>query len=71
VGGHRDSDAHGMLAVTVEYDCEGCGVHVINFGRDRVPVSGFCAVCEWLCEFVPDPEEMMALRLHLMPRDQD
>jgi hypothetical protein len=22
-------------------------------------------VCEWLCEFVPDPEEMMAVRQRL------
>jgi hypothetical protein len=46
----------------IEYDCEGCGVHVFGFGRDTVPVSHMCAGCAWLCEFVPDPVEMMELR---------
>lgn len=48
--------------MTVEYHCEGCGDHVFNAGRDTVPKSQMCAVCEWLCEFVPDPVEMMELR---------
>ena len=48
----------------VEFDCEGCGVHVLSFGRDRVPVSHLCATCEWLCEFVPDPDEFWAIYTH-------
>jgi hypothetical protein len=48
----------------VEYDCEGCGVHVYAF-RETVPVSRMCATCEWMCEHVPDPEEMMRLRKQL------
>lgn len=49
----------------IEFVCEGCGDHVYAFGRVSVPVSGLCAVCEWLCEYVPDPEAMMALRLRM------
>jgi hypothetical protein len=49
----------------IEFDCEGCGAHVYNVGRDTLPVSGMCALCEWLCEHVPDPEEMMTLRRKL------
>lgn len=48
--------------MTIEYDCEGCGMYITNTSRDTVPVSRLCMMCEWLCEFVPDPEEMMALR---------
>jgi hypothetical protein len=46
----------------IEFDCEGCGVHVFAAGIDTVPGHGLCAVCAWLCEFVTDPEEMMAIR---------
>jgi hypothetical protein len=52
----------------IEFDCEGCGVHVFAFGRDTVPLTHLCATCEWLCEFVPDPEELMAVRRRLAPR---
>jgi hypothetical protein len=51
--------------VTSRYDCEGCGIRVFVFGRDTVPAHGFCAICAWLCEFVPDPIEMMAMRRHI------
>lgn len=47
----------------IEYDCEGCGIHVYAYGRDAAPMTGFCGTCEWLCEHVPDPEEMMAIRV--------
>ena len=50
------------MAVTA-YDCEGCGAHVLQTGRDGVPRSQLCAVCEWLCEHVT-PEEMMEIRAH-------
>ena len=43
----------------VEFDCEGCGVHVVALGivrRDGVrwarPAHGFCAICEWLNDFI-------------------
>lgn len=49
----------------VEYDCEGCGIHVFGFGRDTVPKSHMCATCEWMCEFIPDPQKMMDMRRHL------
>ena len=48
----RPTGADGMI----EFDCEGCGGHVVATGRDTIPRSGLCATCEWLCEFVPDPE---------------
>jgi hypothetical protein len=51
----------------VEFDCEGCGIHVYAFGRNRVPVSHLCATCEWLCEHVPDPVEMMVMRKRMEP----
>jgi hypothetical protein len=49
----------------IEFNCEGCGVHVVAFGLATIPKTGLCAMCEWLCEFVPDPEEMMAVRQRL------
>ena len=48
----------------IEFDCEGCGLHVYAFGIDTVPKHHFCAACAWLCEFVPDPEEMEQIRRH-------
>ena len=51
-----------------EYDCEGCGAHVIVVGRETVPGSGLCSVCEWLCEFVPDPDEFWAAYRRLAHR---
>lgn len=59
----RDHDPRAMI----EFDCEGCGVHVLGFGRDTIPLSHMCGLCEWLCEFVPDPEAMMKLRGHMRP----
>jgi hypothetical protein len=50
------------VSEVVEYGCEGCGVTVFSFGRPAVPKSHMCAVCEWMCEFVPDPVEMMEMR---------
>jgi hypothetical protein len=49
----------------VEFDCEGCGMHVISFDVDSVPKHGMCTECAWLCEFVPDPTEMMTVRRFL------
>jgi hypothetical protein len=46
----------------LEFDCEGCGWHVVAPALEAIPVHGFCAVCAWLCEYVPDPEEMMRVR---------
>lgn len=50
---------------TIEFDCEGCGNHVIQFGGDK-PASQLCSVCAWLCEHIPDPAEM--IELHNMLR---
>jgi hypothetical protein len=41
----------------IEFDCEGCGVHVVDLGSVTAPASRLCATCAWLCEFVPDPGE--------------
>lgn len=43
----------------IEFDCEGCGDHVISFGMDKVPRHGLCGVCAWACEFIDDPQEMI------------
>ena len=36
----------------VEYDCEGCGVHVVALGIVAPPGHGFCSICDWLNDFV-------------------
>lgn len=41
----------------LEWDCEGCGYHVIALGMDQIPAHRFCSVCAFLCEFV-DPAEL-------------
>jgi hypothetical protein len=41
----------------IEFDCEGCGVHVVDLGSVTAPASRQCVVCEWLCKFVLDPDE--------------
>ena len=55
--------------MTVEFDCEGCGWHVIDIVGEEVPAHGFCLTCAFLCEEVPDPVEMMLVRRLLEPRD--
>lgn len=49
----------------IEFDCEGCGVHVFAVGRDSIPKSHMCSTCEWMNEHIPDPEEMMRIRKKL------
>ena len=46
----------------VEYRCEGCGVQVTALGTFERPAHGFCVQCAFLCAYVPDPVEMMAMR---------
>jgi hypothetical protein len=53
-------------AEVIEFDCEGCGWHVIAIGIDEPPRHGFCATCAWLTEYVA-PEEIMAIRKRLDP----
>jgi hypothetical protein len=48
--------------MAVEYSCEGCGVRVITLAVFRPPAHGFCIQCAFLCAYVPDPVEMVALR---------
>jgi hypothetical protein len=49
----------------VEYTCEGCGVHVVSLALSYPPANGFCVQCAFLCEFIPDPREMLAVRKSL------
>jgi len=49
----------------VEFDCEGCGFHLISF-VDQVPSDGFCAVCALLSEFEA-PENLMPMRRRCEP----
>lgn len=46
----------------LEYDCEGCGIHVYAIGIATVPTHNFCAQCAWLCEHCPDPLVMESVR---------
>jgi hypothetical protein len=46
----------------IEFVCEGCGVNVFAFGITERPAHGMCATCAWLCEFIPDPEEMLKVK---------
>ena len=57
----------------VQFTCEGCGSEVFNVGRDTIPASQLCAVCEWLCEHVPDPAAFWAIYAlnARTPRDPD
>jgi hypothetical protein len=48
--------------IAVEYTCEGCGVRVMTLAVFRPPAHGFCIQCAFLCAYVPDPVEMVALR---------
>jgi hypothetical protein len=48
--------------MAVEYRCEGCGVRVTTLPVSRPPAHGFCFQCAFLCAYVPDPVEMVALR---------
>lgn len=49
-----------------EYDCEGCGLHVLGFGRLAPPRLQFCALCEWLNAF-ETPDRIMELRRRMEP----
>lgn len=60
----------GATAGTCSFQCEGCGDRVLAFGIERPPAHGLCSVCAWLCEEVPDPEEMMRLQRFLRFRPQ-
>jgi hypothetical protein len=32
----------------VEFDCEGCGVHVIDVSNDCIPASHWCSTCGFI-----------------------
>jgi len=48
--------------MAVKYTCEGCGVRVVALSLSEPPAHGFCMQCAFLCEYIPDPVEMMAVR---------
>jgi hypothetical protein len=51
-----------------EFDCEGCGLHVLGFGArgDIVPANMLCGVCDWLEAHEP-PETLMLRRRQCEP----
>lgn len=48
-----------------EFDCEGCGWHVVAVALTEPPEHQLCAQCAFLCETIPDPEEMVAVHKYL------
>lgn len=44
-----------------EWDCEGCGDHVVSYGRTTVPSEQLCAVCNWMNAHL-SPTSMMERR---------
>jgi hypothetical protein len=48
--------------MAIEYTCEGCGVRVAALSVFQSPAHGFCVQCAFLCEYIPDPEEMLTVR---------
>jgi hypothetical protein len=48
--------------MAIEYTCEGCGVRVAALSVSEPPAHGFCVQCAFLCEYIPDPGEMLAVR---------
>jgi hypothetical protein len=48
--------------MAIEYTCEGCGVRVSALAVFQPPAHGFCVQCAFLCEFIPEPAEMLAVR---------
>jgi hypothetical protein len=50
------------ISMAVEYACEGCGMWVAALSVSQPPAHGFCVQCAFLCEYIPDPGEMLAVR---------
>jgi hypothetical protein len=48
-----------------EYECEGCGWVVVAVALLKPPGHMLCMQCAFLCEYVPDPEEMIELHKRL------
>jgi hypothetical protein len=48
--------------MAVEYTCEGCGVRVSALALFQPPTHGFCVQCAFICAFIPEPAEMLAVR---------
>jgi hypothetical protein len=48
--------------MAIECTCEGCGVRVVALSVSEPPAHGFCVQCAFLCEYIPDPGEMLVVR---------
>ena len=48
--------------MAIEYICEGCGQRVVALSVSEPPAHGFCVQCAFLCEYIPDPGEMLVVR---------
>jgi hypothetical protein len=54
IGGYR-------TPMAIKYTCEGCGRRVAALAIFQPPAHGFCVQCAFLCEYIPDPAEMLAV----------
>jgi hypothetical protein len=48
--------------MAIEYTCEGCAMNVAALSVFQPPAHGFRVQCAFLCECIPDAEEMLAMR---------
>jgi hypothetical protein len=48
--------------MAIEYTSEGCGMRVAALSVFQSPAHGFCVQCAFPWEYIPDPEEMLAMR---------
>ena len=46
----------------IEFDCAGCGDHVVSFAPSKGII---CSVCQWLIDNVAEPDRAKA-RAHLL-----
>ncbi len=51
--------------VVVEYDCEGCGVHVYGLGYAHIPKNHMCSGCGFIHWSVTEPKVREELLVHL------
>jgi hypothetical protein len=48
--------------MAAKYACKGCRVRVVALSVSQPPAHGFCVQCAFLCDYIPDPAEMGAVR---------
>jgi hypothetical protein len=49
----------------VEFDCEGCGAHVVDVLRTHIPPNHWCGTCGFIHWSVFDPTIREELLVHL------